>query len=101
MPKAMAATRKLLGMSSAGSDTIHSLVHVLHGRAMQRAQERGDHQQPEGVDVPCARGGSFSRKSVSRRCSLRWMAMAAPIMASHRKQIDTTSSIQTTGMENR
>jgi hypothetical protein len=44
--------------------------------------------------------GNIPRKSVSLRCSLRSMAMAEPSMASHRNEIDATSSIHTMGMEN-
>ena len=39
----------------------------------------------------------MSKKSVNRRCSLRCIAITAPIIASQMNESDTTSSIQTTG----
>ena len=52
MPKGMAATRKVLGMSSAGVEMYHSSMRVVEGRSHQRQQEGCDHQEREGLHEP-------------------------------------------------
>ena len=47
------------------------------------------------------RGGSMSTNVASRRCSLRYIAMAAPIIATQMNAIETVSSIQSRGLEKR
>jgi hypothetical protein len=49
---------------------------------------------------PRRRSGIICKNSVKRKCSLRYMAIAEPSMASHKNEIETTSSIQTIGSEN-
>ena len=56
-------------------------------------------RQPSVSRKRCV-GSENSRSTiVSRKCSLRSSAMAVPSMASQRKQIEATSSIQMTGSE--
>ena len=48
----------------------------------------------------CQRAGNLSTISDKRKCSLRCMAKAAPIMVNQMNEIETTSSIQTIALAN-
>ena len=99
-PKAMAATRQLLGISSAGVVTNDSLCTYSMAGRTSTARKVATTPRPKACTGGCQRCGSCCTKTVSRRCSLRWMAIAEPSMASHRKAMDTASSTQVSGAEN-
>ncbi len=99
-PNAMAATRKLPGISSAGMLTSHSASTYSSAGRTSTARNAATASSPKAWTAPCTRGDIICRKTVRRRCSLRCTAMQAPSMASHRKAMETTSSIHTTGSEN-
>jgi len=95
----MAETRKLFGMLSAGVMIAHSSIAYSTAGFMSATRKVATMRQPRVSRKRCVGSGKSRRTMVRRRCSLRSSAMAAPSMASQRKQIDATSSIHTTGSE--
>ena len=95
MPNNIAATRKLLGISSAGVRMTHS--SRTYTKAGFSNATRNASMATSAKPRTYSRGFSGTRltKSVSRKCSLRCIASAAPIMTTHTKAIEAASSIQT------
>jgi hypothetical protein len=97
MPKAMAATRKLLGMFRAGVVTYHSSITYSTAGSSMTSRNVAVRRRASVWTKARALLGNIPMNRVSLRCSFRSIAMADPSMASQRKEIDAASSIQTTG----
>ena len=96
----MAETRKPFGKSSAGVRITHSdLTYSIDGCSMKSKKLATTSSANVCTKRP-SRLGIISTNRFSRRCSLRSTASTEPNIATHKKAMDATSSIQITGFEN-
>ncbi len=101
MPNGIAATRKLLGMPSAGVVMNHSSIVYSTACGSSASSTAATTTRPKASMKLRRRSEKRLTNRVSRRCSLRSSAIAEPSIATQMKLIEQTSSIQMTGKLNR